>query len=285
MPTKPPTIIDKIDMVVDFITGTCQVPWIVYVETLDDPAQTLFLGMVDTSMTDIIRSFARPKGLRSGRHGRKGRGGKHRGIPDIAELIGGTVGDVTEVKGRVYSAGVKTLWIVDTALQRVFFWWFVAELVTDVAYSWVSAIMADPRTQCDLEARMLRTGGDAIIAVHGPPIIYGIPKLEWLNGDITTNRIGAIVGDLRFDVMMACTVHWAGIFPSDIMTGRIILRDGTKWVAAQESGFLFYGGSQDLVIHAVVSGPANITWVIDTPLFSGVTFKEGTVSIISRAKE
>ena len=70
---RPPSWLDQINTVVKFIDNPCDAPWAVYFETALAPAGRALLTLLTFGLDDVIRGFARPKGLRSGRHGRRGK--------------------------------------------------------------------------------------------------------------------------------------------------------------------------------------------------------------------
>lgn len=138
---RPPSYLDKVNTIIDFVEHPCQAPWQVYVELALIPAGKAILQLVEPSLLDIVRAYFRPKGLRKGRHGRHGRRrGRRGGIPDTSELIGHHLPGYNATSMRHVSDGVKFLWLVDGVIQRVFWYWLIADVTLDFFYNWTSAI-------------------------------------------------------------------------------------------------------------------------------------------------
>lgn len=139
---KQPGFIDKVNGIINFIENPCFAPWTVYVETALPAAGDALLTLLDFGFDDVVRGFARPRGLRAKPHffrgGRRGRRGG--GIPEIGELIGKAIPGQQQFSRRKVSNGVKHLWLVDGVLQRGLWWWLVADVSVTFAYNWASAI-------------------------------------------------------------------------------------------------------------------------------------------------
>jgi hypothetical protein len=165
-----PGYLDKVNGIIDFIENPCDAPWFVYLELAQKPAFKVVIQLVATDLTDIVRGYFRPKGLRIGGHmrrkGRKG-GRRGRGIPDTAELIAHHIPGHDAVAGRKISDGVRHLWLIDGAIQRVFWYWMVVDLTLDFFYEWTSAVNAseycreEPVGYCTITG-----GGNGIIGGH-----------------------------------------------------------------------------------------------------------------------
>lgn len=141
MPPQPGWI-QKANGIIKFIENPCYAPWTVYIETALPALGTAVLELMDFGLGDVVRGALRPKGLRSGKHGRrrKPRGKHFRGIPEIGNLIGSMIPGTERARGRHITAGQRHLWLVDGALQRVLWYWLVADITLDFAYNWTSAI-------------------------------------------------------------------------------------------------------------------------------------------------
>lgn len=132
-----------------WIDNPCDAPWFIYAETAFLPAVKVSLQLVLFSMQDLIRAYFRPKGLRSGRHLRRGsKGGRKKGvrrkrwsIPDTPELIAKRLPGYEATAQRQVSQGVKALWRVDGVLQRYALYFLIADLASDFFFEWSSAIM------------------------------------------------------------------------------------------------------------------------------------------------
>lgn len=151
---RPPGLIDKVNFIIDFIQDPCEAPWQVYVETALPALGDLILVWFDFGLDDVIRGYFRPAGLRSFGHwrGRK-RLPKNRRKPslvrslkelledDLGNIIGKHLPGANIVKARKVSSLERTLWIIDTQIQRVLFYWMVIDVTTDFFYSWTSTLI------------------------------------------------------------------------------------------------------------------------------------------------
>src|SRR3546814_17757021 len=75
-----PRWLDKVNFVKFFFTNGCDVTMIVYVETALQATGNLVLNLMSFGFDAGIRGIFKPKGLSSGRHGRKKRRGNGGGV-------------------------------------------------------------------------------------------------------------------------------------------------------------------------------------------------------------
>ncbi len=139
---RVPTFFNKVNAIVKFVQNPCNAPWTIYFETALPAAGEAILTLLDFGFDDVVRGALRPRGLRSGRHLRRGRRGRRggAGIPEIGELIGAALPGSQEAKGRKVTQGVKNLWLVDGVLQRILWYWLVVDVSVNFFYNWASAI-------------------------------------------------------------------------------------------------------------------------------------------------
>ncbi len=144
MPVPPvdPSFFDKTNYVIDAWSRPCVAPWYIYVETMGPAALEAFITLLTFGWDDVLRGFWRPRGLGPRRTGK--RKGKWRRriprFPEIGEEIGKRLPGADMVKGRKWGCGGRTLWRIDTALQRGLFWWLVADVTNDFAFNWTSLL-------------------------------------------------------------------------------------------------------------------------------------------------
>lgn len=142
MPNYLQTKIDRVQSVVKFFEDPCQAPWSVYFELALPALGEVVIELLSFGLDDVIRGYFRPKGLY--RRGRTGilarRFGKYARIPELGEMIGAHIPGADTIKGRKISSGLRHLWLIDGALQRLLFWWMIVDLLTDFLYNWTSAI-------------------------------------------------------------------------------------------------------------------------------------------------
>lgn len=127
--------------VLRFISSECDAPMMVYLETLPGALVDPLLTLLDFGWDDVARGALRPKGVYSCRRAkkRKSKWSKY-GIPELGEEIGKRIPGAEQLKSRRVGSLERSLWLIDGAIQRALYWLMIADLVTDFAYGWVSAI-------------------------------------------------------------------------------------------------------------------------------------------------
>ena len=143
MPPPPvnPGFFDKVNYVIDAWSEPCEAPWFIYVETMGPAALKAFITLLTFGWDDVLRGFWRPRGLgrRTGKRKKRWRRAIPR-FPEIGEEIGKRLPGADAVKGRQWSCGGRNLWRIDTALQRGFFYWLVADVTNDFFFEWTSLL-------------------------------------------------------------------------------------------------------------------------------------------------
>lgn len=164
--------IEQVNFVVAVYQSECQNHWSVYLETFTPAFLEFLVGITDFDEGDVLRFIFRPKGLKRGGHLKAG------GLRRFAGKIAG----LKQLQGRKYTNGVRNLWIFDTALQKLFFWWMVVDLVTQFVYRWTS--LAFERAQC-MGGSAARTAiGGSLFTLGGwqgfrfPTIVYDSPTVQ-----------------------------------------------------------------------------------------------------------
>jgi len=143
---KPPmdaSYFDKVNFVIDSWSRFCDAPWYIYVETLKPAALEAFITLATFGWDDVARGYFRPKNsgpMRRSRKkkGRKGRG--LRGLPELGEETGKRLPGAEQMKGERWSTAGHALWRIDAIAQRALFWWLVADVTSDFAVNWTSAL-------------------------------------------------------------------------------------------------------------------------------------------------
>ncbi len=216
---KPPGILDRVNAIVRFIEDPClslDAPWLLYIELARKPAGLLIVALLTFGLDDVIRGYFRPKGLRSGRHGRRRRAPPRRPgalrralrrIPglgdDVGDMLGKRLPGAERMRGRQVKQGVKFLWIVDGLLQRVLFWWLIIDLTTQFLYDWSSLIQQTDFCKAQQKSMVYAagTGGGAAAianweAISSPFIIKQRGSASWIStsGSVGSGNWTVIVG-------------------------------------------------------------------------------------------
>ena len=127
--------------VLRFITTECDAPMLVYLETLPGALVDPLLSLLEFGLDDVVRGALRPKSVYSCKRAkkRKSKWSKY-GIPELGEEIGKRIPGTEGLRSRRVGSLERSLWLIDGAIQRALYWLMIADLVTDFAYGWVSAI-------------------------------------------------------------------------------------------------------------------------------------------------
>lgn len=267
---KPPGFVDKFNFVIDFFQNPCDAPFMLYVETAHKAAGKAVLSLLSFGMDDIARGFFRPKGLRSGRHGRKRnqpgrrrRGNKRIGsFPELGEEIGKRIPGAAKA-GEPVEDVQKFLWRIDGGLQRGMYYWMIADVTNDFFYNWASAIQDASPQRCGQEPRFLRTapewGGVGVL----PMWSINANILEWYE-DIQGGINGATLGPGTWFV----TVSSKGKSGSNLNshTGEFFLQANLSNLDPQSrgSGLKTVGRDADVgfVCSGTFRGPVFVAWYL-----------------------
>ncbi len=133
---------DKVNYVIDMWTTGCDAPWYIYIETMKPAALTAFFALLEFGIGDVIRGMFRPKGLGRRTGKRRGKWAKRLpAFPEIGNTIGKNLGTMTGAAGiTTWSAGAKTLWRIDLAMQSALLLWLVADIAEDFVFNWTSLL-------------------------------------------------------------------------------------------------------------------------------------------------
>lgn len=257
MPT--PTWLDKVNFIRRFIASPCEVPWAVYFETGKKASTNLIVTLLSFGMDDIVRGFFKPKGLRSQRHGRKGRKGgpSKAAVPEIGEMIGQNVGGAEDMKGRSVQQGVKNLWIIDGAIQRGLYYWLIVDAVTTFAYDWLSGIAESPESTC-FSAHGCREGFDIVRSPGaGGGGLMAYPTFHYDNPPIFVGQSGGTIES--GSAFIAATAEcWNDHLVPNLISMRLVRTDTPEWEILDESEAEFIApfGTAGLAVSADINGPA-----------------------------
>lgn len=128
--------LEAVNFVTTLLSSECNNTWTVYAETVDQALLELLVGYTEFDEGDVLRFIFRPKGLKRGGHLKA----------DRLRRAAGKIPGLRELQGRRYTSGVRNLWVFDTSLQRIFFWWMIIGLSTDFLYRWTT--LATGKASC-----------------------------------------------------------------------------------------------------------------------------------------
>lgn len=145
MPVPPDLdYFDKVNFVIDSWAQPCDAPWYIYVSTLKPAALNAFITLITFGWDDVARGWARPPDRHARRRSgkKRGKGGKWRiwRLPEFGDAVGRHLPGSDAVKGVNWSNGLRTLWRIDSVVQRHLFYWLVADVTVDFAFEWTSLL-------------------------------------------------------------------------------------------------------------------------------------------------
>ena len=143
MSRKEPSYGQKLNAIKFYLENPCFDPWVGIFELAAIPLGKAAFELVEPSLADIVRGYARPKNLRIGGHARrrKGKHGKGWFPEDTSEIIAKRIPGKKALAGRLVTDGVKGFWLFDGLVQEAFFYWLIVDIVLGFFYNWTSAIM------------------------------------------------------------------------------------------------------------------------------------------------
>jgi hypothetical protein len=223
MPQQP-DFINKVNAVIKYFQNPCDAPWAIYFETALPALGEAILTILDFGFDDVVRGAVRPKGLRSGRHTRRGRrgGGLGKAIPEIGEMLGAMVPGSKAARDRKVSQGVKNLWLLDGVIQRVLWYWLVADVTATFAFNWTSAIQESRFCQNQGVGAALATvpPGGVCFAVGNFWTSVQTSQVEYATGGATSRNGGHQNGGKPFN----CSSALSGTLLPPFTSGALELR-------------------------------------------------------------
>lgn len=256
---KQPTWLDKINFIRFWLSNPCDKPYTVYFETAAKPTGNLVVSLLTFGMLDLVRSFFRPKGLRSKRHGRKSRRGGKPLFPELSDEVAKKTPGHEPVKARKVTDGVKNLWKIDNVGQRFFYYVQIFDVVLNWWFEWQSAIIRDDRSRCPNLARGLSETDLDVQAVGNNWKPFTPEMLVYQYGGVDMTLDGAFVPAGKFMVVAASKI---GADPQTIYERLVQLRikvDGAqpkKWFYGEKKQI--YRDTEDYIVNAYVIGPARV---------------------------
>lgn len=233
---------ENVNSVIRFFDDPCvSAPWVVYFETALPALGKAALIFLDFGLDDVVRGYARPRGIRGFAHlPRRKRGRARRfDIPELEEMVGRRLPGAKVVRSRVVSNGVKFLWFVDGIIQRGLWYWLVIEFLTDFLYKWTSLIAESEFCKAaHIAGSVARSGKNTVIsntADSNPG--YSIEEKHWGSishfiggvGSIPTGR-GKLIASAQFAQWLPDPrfhLDSVTMWIADLTTGRILSQDQT----------------------------------------------------------
>lgn len=250
---QPPWL-DKIRFALRFYVSGCEAPWGVYAEAAFDEAKEITMILAGVSMADIVKEFFRPAGLRSKRHGRKGRKSRGRsgGIPDLNELYGKRLRGDLDIADRKYGIPTRAFYVVDDIIDRAAWTVLLLEMSQDLVYETLLGVAQFDSAACATLRRMWRKSG---YRVEGAPLgawhPYTCGAIQYINGVSSPN------GALVFNIGGKLSVTLGSLITSPVQTTSVQVRfrntdppfqifDQTDWIQVGP------GVSKEFILNTII---------------------------------
>ena len=145
-----PGFIDRVNFVTSYFWQGCEAPFRLFVTLAGPPAGRAIALLIGLDMDDIVKTFFRPAGLRSHRHGRKGQRGRRfpPDLPDVNEEIGKRIPGYEIFRGRPFGSATRIVFEVSDVFDRVAWNLAIIDVVSDTIYQGLLGIIALDNTNC-----------------------------------------------------------------------------------------------------------------------------------------
>lgn len=259
---KPPGWIDTFNFVVFYAMNPCDTTLVVYAQTAKKATGRVALTLVTFGMLDVVRGFFRPKGLRSGRHGRKSRRGKIRRpvIPEIAEEVASRIPGAKEMKGREVHKGVHHLWKIDNFVQKISYHMMIIDIIEEFSFEMLTGIISSDQSSCPTLGRALFEGQQETVL----GILYWNPinllHVRFMENGPGWNKFAGSVPDGKWMITWSAKARGIRNPPATCQLKLTLSNHLGEVPHYSERIFLGPEEEEDLIVHANVRGPCTIRW-------------------------
>lgn len=146
--------IGTFNAITDFVEYGCFPNWTVWVTTLYPALGEMILNLFSFGYGDVLRGYFRPSNVRGlggitrkpargkpGKIGKSGRVRRYVAIPEVGNNIGKKLPGSKFFQARKVTGKERWFWTVDFTVQRVFWYWLVADITEDFITNWTTGIM------------------------------------------------------------------------------------------------------------------------------------------------
>lgn len=159
---QPPGYLNEFQFIKWFIFSKCGRPWTLYVEFAFPPTVEAANTLLALDLPQIARTLFRPKGPRTGRHGRKSPKKRYKPytkVPDPNESAAQIIRDAFDVGDRVVGDGPRFLWTLLDVAEGVIGKLFIVGVIEEWLYKYALFIDANTTTDCGVPAVRAEGGG------------------------------------------------------------------------------------------------------------------------------
>jgi hypothetical protein len=278
-----PQLVGEINFIVSYFFNGCRTPLMLYCETALPIAGDAAWALLDFGWDDVMRSFFRPKGLRSGRHGRKRRGRKGvPGIPEISDLVAERIALTKELQKRRVSDGVKHLWIFDGWLQRAIYEVFLVEIAEDFLFKSILAALKLKATHCEIPGRAMQHCDSFYFLTNGQFYSVHFNIIDYVEYPAYADGYTiAGFGADKWQVYAGVQVYVEGTVIGNVTVQWHVTTGEGIFTFEKDFGNVGPGFSGGSVLSGSWTGPVNVDCVIRAGCSAHVTF--GQMNIIKAA--
>lgn len=264
MPGLIPPWINKVNFIANYFWQGCEAPFELFVEFAGPPAGRAVALIIDLGMEDIVKSFFRPAGLRSHRHGRKGPAGRKKipDLPDPNDEVAKMLPYRKEVAGRPFGSPTRWAFEISDVADRVAFNIAIVDVVSDTIYQALLGIIEVGESGCWWMRRGKATDAWGInIGLRDQWLALDVPTAVYEKG-VEMLYAGAVPGiGGRFLVTLDADMYQGGPWTSTSQIG--IFNATTNEFLDQSDEFVLEPGqSHRASLSANVPGGTVVTWLI-----------------------
>ncbi len=241
----PKKLARRFNLVVDYFEWSCQTDLIVFLSVLLPAAGKFVLGLLDFDWDDVARGMLRPDmgGFGCLLFGR-GRSKDGWNLPELGDEIGKRIPVAKVFKASRVWEKTRWLWVIDGIIQRAFYYWLLADLISDFIYGVALGTLRHP--SCWEGGISFRRGYYTDSGANGPKaaIVAG-PRSEvrgnpidgvrvWVDGLETTRPIAILwSGGWQEFFPLGCDFLWRLEFRDS--KGNII--QASPWRSGRSGGW------------------------------------------------
>jgi len=287
--------IGKINTILDFWADPCDAPLTVWVQTVTPAALEMLANYFAFDQNEIVIQkfkssfrYARPKSTR------KGRGGSKSNKPKWRKRLGELINfDGNELSGKKLWGWQKlpakkltwratTLFIVEGVAERVSYWLWVADLVTEFLYAWAGLMMKTEYCQALQDAVLLAHGIDQPITGLFGWVGLVMPDIDKIRGPVTWN---VSTGSNNFNIgqgIVSAGLYTGSSFAATDIGLRVTVHKGGYLNRVYESSTSL-GKDAEGEISIAFQVPPGWQFTVEHSVGSGlVTFTEPTIEFHSK---
>jgi len=172
---------ETLNTVVDFVEYGCFPTWTVWLETLWPALGTVAIQLLSFGPGDILRGYFRPSSTRAvggltRKPGRRrplkasklARARNSAKIPELGNEVGKKLPGSQFFASRKVTGVEARLWQIDMVTQRFLWYWLVADITSDFATNWTTAIYRSEACLDNGRGTIIATDDDS--GAHAPGI-------------------------------------------------------------------------------------------------------------------